>query len=90
MGKQNKCFRVRTSVPAQSGSSCASKPRHETMANESSTADHATVVAAADARYTFDVKKLEELRKSSPWRDDPRYFKGVAIGPSAVMKMVSR
>lgn len=66
------------------------KPRHETMANESSTADPATVVAAADARYTFDVKKLEELRKSSPWRDDPRYFKGVAIGPSAVMKMVSR
>jgi hypothetical protein len=60
------------------------------MANESSTADPATVVAAADARYTFDVKKLEELRKSSPWRDDPRYFKGVAIGPSAVMKMVSR
>jgi hypothetical protein len=58
------------------------------MANESS--NPAAVVAADDARYTFDVAKLEELRKSSPWRDDPRYFKGVAIGPSAVMKMVSR
>ncbi len=60
------------------------------MANESSNADPAAAVAAADARYTFDVTKLEELRKSSPWTDDPRYFKGVAIGPSAVMKMVSR
>ena len=49
-----------------------------------------SAVAAADARYTFDVTKLEELRKSSPWKDDARYFKGVAIGPSAVMKMVSR
>jgi hypothetical protein len=49
-----------------------------------------SAVAAADARYTFDVAKLDELRKSSPWRDDARYFKAVAIGPSAVMKMVSR
>jgi len=48
-----------------------------------------TSVAAADARYTFDSDKLEELRKSSPWKDDPRYFKGVAVSPSAVMKMVS-
>lgn len=47
------------------------------------------VVADADARYTFDETKLAELRKSSPWKDDPRYFQSVAIGPSAVMKMVS-
>eukprot|EP00579_Thalassiosira_antarctica_P005931 CAMPEP_0201902234 /NCGR_PEP_ID=MMETSP0902-20130614/54850_1 /ASSEMBLY_ACC=CAM_ASM_000551 /TAXON_ID=420261 /ORGANISM="Thalassiosira antarctica, Strain CCMP982" /LENGTH=397 /DNA_ID=CAMNT_0048436231 /DNA_START=819 /DNA_END=2012 /DNA_ORIENTATION=- len=48
-----------------------------------------TSVAAADARYTFDSDKLEELRKSSPWKDDPRYFKGVAVSPSAVMKMMT-
>jgi hypothetical protein len=47
------------------------------------------VVADADARYTFDETKLAELRKSSPWKDDARYFQSVAIGPSAVMKMVS-
>ena len=47
------------------------------------------VIADADARYTFDETKLAELRKSSPWKDDPRYFQSVAIGPSAVMKMVS-
>lgn len=46
-------------------------------------------VAAADARYTFDADKLDELRKSCPWKDDPRYFKSVAVSPSAVMKMVS-
>ena len=44
---------------------------------------------AADARYTFDEEKLAELRASCPWKDDPRYFKNVAISPSAVMKMVS-
>ena len=48
-----------------------------------------TTVAAADARYTFDDEKLAELRKANPWKDDPRYFKGVAVSPSAVMKMVS-
>ena len=47
------------------------------------------VIADADARYTFDETKLAELRKLSPWKDDPRYFQSVAVGPSAVMKMVS-
>lgn len=42
-----------------------------------------------DSRYTFDETRLAELRKSSPWKDDPRYFQGVAIGPSAVMKMMT-
>mmetsp|Transcript_5621 Transcript_5621/g.12329 ORF Transcript_5621/g.12329 Transcript_5621/m.12329 type:complete len:403 (-) Transcript_5621:289-1497(-) len=46
-------------------------------------------VAAADARYTFDSEKLDELRKSSPWNNDPRYFKAVAVSPSAVMKMMT-
>lgn len=45
---------------------------------------------AADARYTFDEEKLAALRSSCPWKDDPRYFKNVAISPSAVMKMVSK
>ncbi|KAL3812121.1 hypothetical protein ACHAXA_009380 [Cyclostephanos tholiformis] len=59
--------------------------RNKTMSTET---DY-LAVAAADARYTFDVAKLDELRKSSPWRDDARYFKAVAIGPSAVMKMMT-
>ena len=62
----------------------ASSTDNNSTANTSSTA-----VAAADARYTFDDAKLAELRKANPWKDDPRYFKGVAVGPSAVMKMVS-
>ena len=52
------------------------------------TKEGTAVVADADARYTFDETKLAELRKSSPWKDDARYFQSVAIGPSAVMKMV--
>ena len=57
--------------------------------NNSTANTSSTAVAAADARYTFDDAKLAELRKANPWKDDPRYFKGVAVGPSAVMKMVS-
>ena len=56
----------------------------------SSAAPTNATVAAADARYTFDDAKLAELRKSSPWKDDPRYFKSVAVSPSAAMKMVSK
>ncbi|KAL7531063.1 hypothetical protein ACHAXR_003818 [Thalassiosira sp. AJA248-18] len=58
-------------------------------ASSSSTNNNTAVVAAADARYTFDEAKLDELRKSCPWKDDPRYFKGVAVSPSAVMKMMT-
>ena len=43
----------------------------------------------ADARYSFDEKKLETLRKEAPWMKDPKYFKKVALSPSAIMKMVS-
>jgi len=42
-----------------------------------------------DARYTFDEDQLKELREASPWKDDPRYFKSVAVSPSAVMKMMT-
>jgi COP9 signalosome complex subunit 5 len=42
-----------------------------------------------NARYTFDEQKLSDLRKSSPWKDDPKYFQSVAISPSAVMKMMT-
>ncbi|EED88325.1 hypothetical protein THAPSDRAFT_264451, partial [Thalassiosira pseudonana CCMP1335] len=45
---------------------------------------------AADARYTFDPVKLDALRKESPWKEDPKYFEGVAVSPSAVMKMVQK
>lgn len=42
----------------------------------------------ADARYTFDVEKLNKLRKEVPWTKDPKYFQTVALSPSATMKMV--
>ena len=42
----------------------------------------------ADARYTCDMDKLQELRKSVPWTKDPKYFKSVAISPSAIMKIM--
>ena len=60
-----------------------------TTSSSSSSCTNTVAVAAADARYTFDDAKLAELRKANPWKDDPRYFKGVAVSPSAVMKMVS-
>jgi hypothetical protein len=42
----------------------------------------------ADSRYHFDAKKLEDLRSESPWTKDAKYFRKVAVSPSAVMKMV--
>lgn len=57
-------------------------------ASSSAPAASAGAVSAADARYTFDSEKLDALRKASPWNHDPRYFKGVAVSPSAAMKMV--
>ncbi|CAM9590443.1 unnamed protein product, partial [Phaeothamnion confervicola] len=41
-----------------------------------------------DALYTHDVGKLEALRTSKPWAQDPKYFKKVKISPSAAMKML--
>lgn len=45
-------------------------------------------ISSSDARYTFDAAKLKELKKQSPWKNDPRYFKKVAISPSSITKMV--
>eukprot|EP00588_Corethron_pennatum_P020137 CAMPEP_0194322186 /NCGR_PEP_ID=MMETSP0171-20130528/18340_1 /TAXON_ID=218684 /ORGANISM="Corethron pennatum, Strain L29A3" /LENGTH=372 /DNA_ID=CAMNT_0039080369 /DNA_START=77 /DNA_END=1195 /DNA_ORIENTATION=- len=43
----------------------------------------------AGSRYfNFDPVKLEKLRKEVPWMKDPKYFKKVAVSPSAVMKMM--
>ena len=38
--------------------------------------------------YTFDEDKLADLRRRSPWKDDAKYFKKVAVSPSAIVKMV--
>lgn len=45
-------------------------------------------ISSSDARYTFDAAKLRELKKQSPWKNDPKYFKKVAISPSSITKMV--
>lgn len=42
----------------------------------------------ADARYSFEPEKLQELRSSSPWMKDPKYLKKVALSPSAIMKIM--
>ncbi|KAL7494070.1 hypothetical protein ACHAWT_003818 [Skeletonema menzelii] len=42
-----------------------------------------------NSRYTFNDEALATLRKSSPWKDDPKYFTAAAISPSAVMKMMA-
>jgi COP9 signalosome complex subunit 5 len=42
----------------------------------------------ADARYSFEPEKLQELRSSAPWMKDPKYFKKVALSPSAIMKIM--
>ena len=41
-----------------------------------------------DARYHFDEAKMKTLVESKPWMAEPKYFSGVAISPSAVMKMM--
>ncbi|CAM9755852.1 unnamed protein product [Chrysoparadoxa australica] len=38
--------------------------------------------------YSYDEEKLEAVRKSKPWMQDPKYFKKVKISPSAAMKML--
>eukprot|EP00903_Cladosiphon_okamuranus_P009917 g9414.t3 len=41
-----------------------------------------------DSLYSFDEQKLELLRNTKPWTQDPKYFKKVKISPSAAMKML--
>lgn len=43
---------------------------------------------SADARYYCDATKLQDLRKSVPWTKDPKFFKKVAVSPSAIMKIM--
>eukprot|EP00934_Nitzschia_sp_Nitz4_P005105 Nitzschia sp. Nitz4//scaffold173_size47512//5875//7002//NITZ4_007152-RA/size47512-processed-gene-0.32-mRNA-1//-1//CDS//3329538784//5095//frame0 len=43
---------------------------------------------APDTRYyACDQEKLEKLQSEKPWMKDPKYFKAVAVAPSAIMKM---
>ena len=41
-----------------------------------------------DDIYCFDDAKLEAVRKQKSWTSDPKYFKNVKIGPSAIIKMM--
>jgi hypothetical protein len=42
-----------------------------------------------DSRYYFDDAKLFSLKNECPWISEAKYFKSVAISPSAIVKMVS-
>lgn len=45
--------------------------------------------SSADARYyASDPTQLQALRSAVPWTKDPKYFKSVAVSPSAVMKIM--
>mmetsp|Transcript_54515 Transcript_54515/g.81191 ORF Transcript_54515/g.81191 Transcript_54515/m.81191 type:complete len:404 (+) Transcript_54515:124-1335(+) len=50
--------------------------------------DKTSTPTGADARYTFDETKLEDLRQNKPWTSNPKYFTGVDVSPSAIMKMM--
>lgn len=41
-----------------------------------------------DSLYSFDEAKLQAVRETRAWMQDPKYFKKVKISPSAAMKMV--
>ena len=45
-------------------------------------------IDSADARYTCNYDELEKLRKETPWKNDPLWFKTVEVSPTAIMKMV--
>ena len=42
----------------------------------------------SNARYSCDVKKVQELRKSCPWIKNPKFLTKAAISPSAVTKIM--
>jgi len=43
---------------------------------------------AADARYSCDESRLQNIRSRAPWKDEPKYFRKVAVSPSATTKMM--
>jgi len=57
------------------------------MSSDSSSKKKASA-SAADARYSCDATRLQELRSSCPWTKDPKYFGAVALSPSAIMKIM--
>jgi COP9 signalosome complex subunit 5 len=48
----------------------------------------AAAAATADAKYGFDADALQNLRTSVPWMQDAKFFKKVALSPSAIMKIM--
>jgi COP9 signalosome complex subunit 5 len=46
------------------------------------------VPTAENARYSYDEEKLRKLKSDAPWMKNPKYFKAVAVGPTAVMKIM--
>lgn len=41
-----------------------------------------------DSVYTYDDKKIAQLNKEAPWKNNPRYFKKCRINVLAATKMV--
>mmetsp|Transcript_18522 Transcript_18522/g.28591 ORF Transcript_18522/g.28591 Transcript_18522/m.28591 type:complete len:384 (-) Transcript_18522:45-1196(-) len=69
-----------------SASASAARPSGEIPQEEG--ANEGAFSNVADARYTFDEQKLQDLRSSAPWMKEAKYFEKVAVSPSAITKMM--
>lgn len=67
----------------------ASAPTATATTTTTGTSTPGPVAVSPDLRYYApDTTKLKELQKNKPWMTDPKFFKAVAVSPSAIMKMV--
>eukprot|EP01083_Nonionella_stella_P134915 410399_1 len=70
----------RSAPSATSTTPASSSSKAQSQSSSSNVADH---------RYSYDEAKLEELRKESPWKSDPKYFQSVSVSPTAIVKMMT-
>jgi COP9 signalosome complex subunit 5 len=68
--------------------SSSSQPAAAAAASAQNQQAAAQPVSSDTRYYSCDKEKLEVLQKEKPWMKNPKYFSGVAVSPSAIMKMV--
>mmetsp|Transcript_127253 Transcript_127253/g.189684 ORF Transcript_127253/g.189684 Transcript_127253/m.189684 type:complete len:375 (-) Transcript_127253:8-1132(-) len=65
------------------------KDDEQMMKVEDAASSSPEAAVSSDARYySCDAEKLQTLQQEKPWMKDAKYFKNVALSPSAVMKMM--
>jgi hypothetical protein len=65
-----------------------SEPSTEAAVIVAAAAAAAPPAASSSSAHSADATKLQDLRKSVPWTKDPKFFKKVAVSPSAIMKIM--